>query len=111
MADTFTSTLRLQQPTVGADAATWGGYLNTDLVLIDNAINGVAAINIAGLATYSLTVANGAVDQARNLVYNFTGALSANCTVTLPPNAKFGYAINSTTGGHTVILTTGLGGT
>jgi hypothetical protein len=109
MADTFTTTLRLQQPTVGADAATWGGYLNTDLVLIDNAINGVASINIAGLATYPLTVANGAVDQARNYVYNFTGALSANCTVTLPPSAKFGYAINSTTGGHRVILTTGSG--
>ncbi len=109
MADTFTSTLRLQQPTVGADAATWGGYLNTDLVLIDNAINGVAAINIAGLASYSLTVANGAVDQARNLVYNFTGALSANCTVTLPANVKYGWATNTTTGGHAVILTTGVG--
>ena len=109
MADTFTSTLRLQQPTVGADAATWGGYLNTDLVLIDNAINGVAAINIAGLATYSLTVANGAVDQARNLAYNFTGALSANCTVTLPANVKYGWATNTTTGGHAVILTTGAG--
>ena len=110
MADTYTSTLRLQQPTIGGDAATWGGFLNTDLVLIDNAINGVATINIAGLSAYTLTVGNGTVDQARNQVYNFTGALSGNCTVTLPQSVKFGYAVNSTTGGHNVILTTGSGG-
>lgn len=111
MADTYTSSLRLQQPTIGGDAATWGGYLNTDLVLIDNAINGVATINLAGLSSYTLTVGNGVVDQARNLVYNFTGALSGNCTVTVPQSVKFGYAINGTTGGHSVILTTGTGGT
>lgn len=110
MADTYTQTLRLQQPTIGGDAATWGGYLNTDLVLIDNAINGVVTINLAGLTSYTLTVGNGTVDQARNLVYNFTGALTANCTVTLPQSVKFGYAVNSTTGGFSPVLTTGTGG-
>ena len=40
-------------------------------------------------------------------VYNFTGALTTDRTVTLPSCAKIGYAINNTTGGHNVILSAG----
>jgi Chaperone of endosialidase len=68
-------------------------------------------VSIAGLTTYALTTANGAPDQARNLVQNYTGALTGVCTVTLPNVPKVGYAINSTTGGFNVVLTAGAGTT
>jgi hypothetical protein len=111
MADTYTTSLRLQQPTVGADSNTWGTILNTDWGLVDTAVAGITSISINGLTTYTLTAVNGATDQARSAVYVFTGTLTANCTVTLPAVTKIGWAVNNTTGGFSVILTTGSGGT
>lgn len=112
MADTFTSRLRLQQPTVGADNNTWGGITNTDWQLVDDAVNGVATISLTGLSTYTLSANNGATDQARMSIYQFTGALTGDCTVTLPNSVKNGIAFNGTTGGHNVILAaTGLANT
>lgn len=107
MADTFTSRLRLQQPTVGADSNTWGGILNTDWQLVDDAAQGVATIDLTGLTTYTLTSNNGSADQARMAFYLFTGALTANCTVTIPDIDRVGWAANQTTGGYNVILTNG----
>ena len=111
MADTYTTNLRLRQPEVGQNNNIWGGYLNTDMELIDNAVTGVVPVSINGLTTYSLTANDGTTDQARYQVYNFTGTLASACTVTLPQSAKTGYVINATSGGQNVILTTGLGTT
>ena len=111
MADTFTSLLRLRQPEVGANNNIWGGYLNTDMELIDNAVTGVVAISINALTSYSLTANNGSTDQSRYSIWRFTGALSGDCTVTIPQTAKWGFVINATTGGFDVILDTGLGTT
>ena len=108
MADTYTTSLRLQQPTVGADSNTWGTILNTDWTLVDNAIAGLASVSLTGLTTYTLTANNGASDQARNAVYDFTGSLSAGCLVTLPAVSKLVWAIDATTGGQTVTLTPGI---
>ena len=63
MTDTYTTSLRLQQPTVGADANTWGTILNTDWSLVDTAIAGAATVSLTGLTTYTLTTNNGAADQ------------------------------------------------
>lgn len=116
MADTYTTSLRLQLQAFNGNLNTWGGILDTQLQLIDNAItgdNGYAGggggIGITGLTTFTLTVANGATDEARQLLYPFVGALGANCTVTLPGVVKIGYAMNATTGGYSVILRVGGG--
>jgi len=112
MPSTFTPSLRLWEGTPGDPAIrnAWGTWLNTDMTLIESALLDTAVVSIAGLTTYALTTANGAVDQARPMVQSFTGALTANCTVTLPNVPKFGMAVNATTGGFNVILTSG-GGT
>lgn len=106
---TTTSSLRLTKPTVGGDASTWATSLNSDMDYIDNAVNGTANINLAGLTSYTMVADGSSSDQARCMAYAFSGALTGDCTVTLPANAKYGWAINNTTGGHSVILKTGAG--
>ncbi len=106
---TLTPTLRLTEPTPVGDDGVWATYLNSDLVYIDQGINGLLSKSIAGLTTYTLVADGSASDEARYQVYTFTGALAANCTVTIPANAKVGLVRNNTTGGFNVILTTGSG--
>lgn len=78
--------------------------------LMEQGAVGEIAVSIAGLTTLTLSTANNSADQARYLAQNYTGALTGNCTVTMPNVNRVGWAVNSTTGGHNVILTTG-GGT
>ena len=113
MPTTYTPSLRLWQGQPGDPAIknAWGTTLNTNDNLLEAGILGTATVNIGGLTSYALTTANGAADQARSYVQNYTGALTGNCTVTMPNVPKIGWAINSTTGGRSVILTTGVGTT
>lgn len=107
---TFTATIRLTEPAVGGDTGTWGGELNNDLIYIDEAVNQSVTVNIAD-TNVTLVHDGSSSDQARYLRYNFTGALTANRTVTLPGNQKVGFASNNTTGGFSLTLTTGSGST
>jgi len=109
MADPLTSTLRLTQPTVGGDSGAWGALLNSDMAYIDAGVNGILSITCSS-STLALEAVGDAGDQARYKWYKFIGSPGANCTVTLPANAKVGIASNATTGGFNIILTTG-GGT
>jgi hypothetical protein len=110
---TYTTSLRLWEgtPLDPSIRGAWGPPLNENQVLLESAITDAVVVSIAGLTTYALTTANGAPDQARPLIQQYTGALTADCTVTLPNVPKYGYAINSTTGGNNVILTAGAGAT
>jgi hypothetical protein len=104
---TQTATMRLSKPTINADGAgAWPADLNLDMDLIDRAINQTVTVAIAD-TNVTLTADGSSGDQAIYAIYNFTGALTANRTVTLPANVKIGYAINATTGGHNVILSAG----
>lgn len=110
---TYSPRLQLWEGTPGDPAIrnSWGTSNNTNFTLLDDSITGSATVNLAGLTTYTLTTANGAADEARAAIYNFGGALSADCTVTLPNTEKIGWAVNHTTGSHNVILTNGGGRT
>jgi hypothetical protein len=109
---TYSNSLRFWEGTPGDPAIrnAWGTSLNTNFTLLDSSITGLASVNIAGLLTYSLTSNNGAADQSRELMQDYTGALAGDCTVTIPNVQKVGWARNSTTGSHNVLLTSG-GGT
>lgn len=120
MADAFSTSLRLQLQATGNNNETWGAIADTQYNLLEAAITGDngyqgggggGGINIAGLTTYTLTVNQGTADQARHLLYPFVGALTADCTVTIPGVVKVGWVANFTTGGHNVILKVGIGGT
>jgi microcystin-dependent protein len=102
----YTSSLRLAQM-VTADPAVrdqWGTIWDGTVAVVEQAITGNSPINIAGLTSYTLTVANNAPDQARQFVYPFTGALTARCAIGLPGVPKFGLVSNNTTGGQPLLV-------
>ncbi len=109
---TYTTDLRFPIMTPGDPSVTntWGTILNSFIQVLETAVTGASAISLAGLTSYTLTVANNAPDQARQAVYNFTGALTAACTVTMPQVPKTGFVWNQTTGGQNVVMTTGATG-
>jgi hypothetical protein len=112
MASTYSTSLRIQLIGTGDQAGVWGTTTNTNLgTLIEQAITGYRTISVAGLTTYTLSSLNGTSDEARNAVLNFTGALSANCTVTAPAVNKVYIVSNNTSGGYGIIMTTGAGTT
>ena len=85
MASTFTTLLRLNKPSLG-DAG-WGTAVNggfTDLA--DSAIAGTTTLNTD--ADVTLTTANGAADQSRQMILNCTGARTAERTITAPAASK-----------------------
>lgn len=109
MATTYTTSNRLAKMTTADPAVkgSWGTVQDATMDMVDQSLDGTAVVNIAGLTTYSLTAANNASDQSRPRVLQFFGALSANCTVTIPNVSKVGWVQNLTTGGFSVILTAG----
>lgn len=106
MPDPLTSTLRLTEPTIGGDTGLWAGYLNNNMIFTDQGVNQTISVSIPD--TNVTLVADGTTsDQARYYSYNFTGALTANRTVTLPNVQRQGWAANNTTAGFNVILSAG----
>ena len=68
MASTFSPNLRIELIGAGEQSGAWNNTTNTNLgTLIEQAISGVQEITLGG-ANYTLEAANGAEDQARNMV-------------------------------------------
>lgn len=88
----------------------WGSPISGNFTLVEQSIGGVISVNVGGQTAVTLSTANGASDQARTSLIQFTGALNAVCTVTIPNLARsLGFAENNTTGGFNIILTAGAG--
>lgn len=108
MADTITTKLGLTQPEVGASADTWGTKLNTDLALLDVAVQyGKLTKSVAGGVDVALTALESSYE-----ILEFTGAITANINVTVPVSPARQYiVINNTTGAFTLTFktTTGTG--
>ena len=104
MASTYTTRIGLEKQADGENANTWGLRLNTNVIdLVDEATAGYEAIDISGGAT-TLTATDGASNQARNMGLRFTGALSADTTVTIPAQEKIYFVTNDTTEDFKVLL-------
>jgi hypothetical protein len=93
----------------GDQSGTWGTTTNTNLgTLLEAAIAGRAAVSMTD-ADYTLTVANGSADEARNMILNISGALTATRNVICPAVSKMYIVKNATTGGQSIILKTSAG--
>lgn len=62
------------------------------------------SIDIAGLTTYTLTGS-----ELNRIVYNFTGALTADCTIIVPATVQQYWITNGTTGLFDIIVKTAAG--
>ncbi len=110
MPSSYTSSLRLTLPATGELNGTWGTTVNTGITqLVDTAVAGYVSIAMSD-ADYTLSAANGATDEARNMFVDMTGTLTAARNVICPTAEKLYFFKNSTTGGYALTLKTS-GGT
>jgi len=104
MPSSFSTDLKLELMVTGENAGTWGDKTNTNLNLIQQAIAGYQGVSIAGGAqTTALVMSNAALSNARNMVIEFTGAITGDQIVTIPNGIEKYYILkNSTSGAFTV---------
>jgi hypothetical protein len=69
----------------------------------------VASVTHDDTANYTLTATNGATDEARQMVLEIGGALTANRNAVVPTSEKLYLVKNSTSGGFSVVVKTGAG--
>lgn len=106
----YSSRLRLYLMDTGTEAGTWGTQTNTNLgTLLEQSIAGFVSVSMTD-ANYTLTTANGASDEARNMGLNLTGTLTLTREVICPTVTKFYVVKNSTTGSQSITFKTS-GGT
>jgi hypothetical protein len=109
MPSSFTSSLRLVKQAAGENNTTWGTIFNNQFSdLIDSAIAGYLTVAVAD-ANKTLTTSNGSPDESRAAVLQFTGALTANRTITIPAVSKIYFLRNTTTGGFELVIKTAAG--
>jgi len=87
MASTFSSDLKLELMATGENAGTWGDKTNSNLNLVQQAVAGFEAIDVAS-ADVTLAMTDATISNARNATLKFTGTLAANRTVTLPDSIE-----------------------
>lgn len=111
MASTYSS-YKFELIGTGDQAGTWGTTTNTNLgTTIEQAIGGYVSVALAGLTT-TLTLTNSnAIQDARALYLNLTGAPGGAAVLEVPAIQKAYIIKNATTGGFTVTAkVTGLTG-
>jgi hypothetical protein len=112
MPSTYTTNLGIEKIGTGEQSGTWGTTTNTNLDLIDQAVNGVVQVTLAAAGTSgspnSLPINDGSASDGRNKFIEFTdgGDLGATAYVQLTPNdaEKVAFFRNSLTGGRSVIV-------
>ena len=96
MASTYSTDLKLELMATGENAGTWGTKTNTNLNLIQQAISGFQAIDVAA-ADVALAMTDASISNARNMVLQFTGTLAANRIVTIPDSIEKFYILQDST--------------
>lgn len=109
MPSSYTPNLRLVLPVTGELVGTWGDTANVGLTaLVDSSVAGTAAVTMSD-ANYTLSVANGAADESRQMFISLTGALTASRNVVCPSNSKLYFVFNNTSGGQNIVFKTSAG--
>lgn len=88
MADTASSILLQRIQSVGSNVNLWGGYINTDLQILERASKGYQAYTVTGDATISWTNYSATNDYSVAVV-KATGSPTASWTHTLPTYQMF----------------------
>jgi len=112
MPSTYTTNLGIEKIATGEQSGTWGTTTNTNLDLIDEAVNGIVTVTLAGTGTSgspnTLAISNGSSSDGRNkfIEFNDGGDLGGSAYVQLTPNdaEKIVHIRNSLSGGQTILL-------
>ena len=111
---TYTNDLRLKEIATGDESGTWGTSTNTNLSLVADAFS-YGTKQMAADSNETFTMADATADPTRSLFLKITSAVSLTTTreVTLGPNtvSKVWMIENSTTGGQSITIKQGSGGT
>lgn len=100
MADPVTANKSLAQPIRGSNIGVWDTPMNTNSGIIDNSFGGIATLALSN-SPVSLSSA-----QYQCAFLRFTGAITANVPITLPPAiGSFYTIINDTTNSSAFYLT------
>jgi len=107
MASSYSTDLKLELMVTGENSGTWGDKTNTNLNLLQQAIAGYEAIDVAS-ADVTLAMTNATLSNARNMVLSLTGTLAANRTVNVPDGIEKTYIVadNTTRAGFTLTIKT-----
>ena len=96
MASTYSTDLKLELMATGENAGTLVTKTNTNLELVQQAIAGFQAIDVAS-SDVTLVMSNASISNARNMVLKFTGTLAGNRTVNLPDSIEKFYILQDAT--------------
>lgn len=108
MPTTYTTILKLALPATGELSGTWGTTVNNNITqMVEEAVTGLASISTWTSNAHTLTTADGTTSEARCVMLDLTGTLTATGTLTLPTTSpvtfKKVYIVrNGTTGGYAV---------
>ena len=107
MASSYSTDLKLELMVTGENSGTWGDKTNTNLNLLQQAIAGYEAIDVAS-ADVTLTMSQAALSNARNIVLKLTGTLAANRSVNVPDGIEKTYIVvdGTTRAGFTLTFKT-----
>ena len=104
MASTFSTDLKLELMATGENAGTWGTKTNTNLNLVQQAIAGYESISVT-TTSIGLTMDDGSISQARNMVLAFGGSLTGATNVTIPNSIEKLYVLDDSTTHNTSTIT------
>jgi hypothetical protein len=106
MASTYSPSLGIELIGQGEQSGTWGITTNNNLgTLLEQAITGVQTISMSN-ATYTLSVYQGASDEARNAVLQLVGTNTVPQNLIAPGVNKV-YVVKNNSGANVTIKTSG----
>jgi len=112
MASTYTLNNGIELIGTGEQSGTWGDTTNTNLSLVDTALDGQVTVTLPSAGTSgspnTLAISDGAASDGRNrmVIFNDGGDLGATAYVQLTPNdaEKIIYVRNDLAGSRSIIL-------
>lgn len=108
MPSSYTVNTGIEKPAQGEQSGSWGTTVNTNMDIVDRAINGIVSLSLSGTAS-TLTTNDGNVSDGQYKVLVLSGILAAVHTITVDPSdaQKIYYVQNDTN--ETVTFTQGTG--
>ena len=108
MPSTYTLNTGVEKPASGEQSGSWGATVNTNMDILDRAINGIVTIPLTGTSS-TITTNDGSLSDGQNKLLIYTGTLAAAHTVTIDPaDAQKIYYIQNNTN-QTLTFTQGTG--